>query len=235
MKNIALVPLIIVIVCILMTGCVGQMKNTTVNVPTVTPSNTFAPFSNVTNETNTTVTTGFRGPLRVTIGGWDADLPVSIDNKSFGIVTKDKPLDLMLDEGNHTVKVCAGTKCKEEVVTIRFAKQQVADFEEWLFKDVEFAKPTVRIVGYYTSGDEITITLEYINPSLKDISMSAEVRCGYTYIESRSNNRVGGVAQGIVNANVKSDNRVMQTVDLGLASGYSYVYSIPVISNIKIK
>ena len=62
--------------------------------------------------------------------------------------------------------------------------------------------------------------------------MSAEVKCAYTYIESRSNNRVGGSAQGIINANVKSGNRVMQTVNLYLASGYSYVYSIPVISGI---
>lgn len=238
MKIIVLIPLIIIIGCILATGCVGQIKNTTGNVTTVTTINTFAPLSNVTNLTNltnltnTTVTSGLMGPLRVSIGGWDADLPVFIDNKSVGIATHDKPLDLMVNEGNHTVRICAGTMCKEEIVTIQFAKQRLVDFEEWLIRDVEFAKPTARIVGYYPSGDQYTISVEFINPSTKDLIIQAEVKAGYTYIEPRSNNRVGSVAQGIVSANVKSGSRVMETLYLDLASGYSYSHSIPVISSV---
>ena len=215
MKNIVLIPLIIVIGCILTTGCVGQIKNETVNLPTVTPTNTFIPFSNVTNTSNITninVTPGLKGPLRVSIGGWDADLPVFIDNKSVGIVTHDKPLDLMVEEGNHTVKVCAALTCEEENVTIKFARPRIVEFEERLIRDVEFPKPTARIVGYYPSGsDSMSISVEFINPSIKDLVMSAEVKCAYTYIESRSQNRVGSMAQGIVNANVKSGTRVMQT------------------------
>ena len=238
MKNVMPVPFIILIACILMTGCVGQIKNPTVNVSNVTPTITFIPFSNVTNitnvtnTTNTNVTTGLKGPVRISIGSWDADLPVSIDNTSAGIVTHDKPLDLILEEGNHTIKVCAGTMCLEEVVTIKFAKQQIVDFEERLIRDVVFPYPTARIVGYYPSGDQYTVTVEYINPSPKDLSMSAEVKVSYTYIESRSNNRVGSVAQRIVTSNVKSGNRLIQTVDLNLASGYSYVYSVPEITGI---
>jgi len=237
MRSIILIPFMIMVGCILTSGCVGQIKNTTVN-NTVTPTITFTSFSNVTNITNTTnttntsVTSGLKGPLRISIGSWGADLPVSIDNTSVGIVSHDKPLDLKLEEGNHTVKVCAGTICLEEVVSIQFAKLRVVDFEERLLRDVVYPNPTARIVGSYPAGDQITITVEFINPSPKDLSMSAEVRCSYTYIESRSNNRVGSVAQRIVNANVKSGNRVMQTVDLNLASGYSYVYSIPEISGI---
>ncbi len=232
MKIIVLIPLIIIIGCILATGCVGQIKNTTGNITTVTTITTFAPLSNVTNISNTTVTSGLKGPLRVSIGGWDADLPVFLDNKSVGIVSHDKPLDLMVNEGNHTVKICAGTMCKEEVVSIQFAKQRLIDFEAWLMQEVEFAKPTARIVGYYPSGDQYTITVEFINPSTKDLIMTAEVKAGYTYIESRSNNRVGSVAQGIVNANVKSGSRTMETLYLDLASGYSYTHSIPEISKI---
>ena len=235
MKNIVLIPLIIVLACILMTGCVGSIKNGNASNTTVSPANTFTPFSNMTNMSNTsniTTTSGLKGPLRVSIGGWDADLPVFVDNISAGIVKHDNPLDLMLEEGNHTVKVCTGTICLEEVATVKFAKQHIVDFEERLRSEVEFPKPTARIVGYYTSGDTISITVEFINPSSKDLAMSAEVKAGYTYIESRSNNRVGNVAQGIANANVKSGARATQTMNLGLASGYSYVYSIPVISGI---
>ena len=235
MRSIVLISFLIMIGCILTAGCVGQIKNTTVNATaTGTPKITFTPFSNasnITNVTNVTVTTGFQGPLRVSIGGWQADLPVFIDNTSVGIVTHDKPMDLMLDEGNHTVKVCAG-KCKEEVVTIQFAKPRFVDFEGWLLEEVKYANPTAQMVGSYTSGDEITVYIEFINPTSEDVSMSAEVRCGYSYIESRSNNRVGSVAQRIINANVKSGGRVMQTVNLELASGYSYMYDIPEISEI---
>lgn len=236
MKIFRLIPFIIIIGCILATGCVGQIKNTTANVTTVTTITTFAPLSNVTNLTNltnsTTVPSGLKGPLRVSIGGWGADLPVFIDNKSVGIATHDKPLDLMVEEGNHTIKVCAGTMCREENVTIQFAKQRLVDFEAWLIQEVEFPKPTARIVGYFPSGDQYTITVEFINPSTKDLIMSAEVKAGYSYIEPRSNNRVGSIAQGIVNANVKSGSRTMETLYLDLASGYSYTHAIPEITKI---
>jgi hypothetical protein len=236
MKNFVLIPLIIVIGCILTTGCVGQIKNET--GPTVTPTNiftTFSPFSNATNmSTNITtipVTPGLNGSLRVSIGGWDADLPVFIDNKSVGIASKGKPLDVMVEEGNHTVKVCAATTCEEENVTINFARQRIVDFEARLMEDVQFAKPTARIAAYYPSGsDTITITVEFINPSTKDLQMTAEVNCEYTYIEGRSLQRVGNVAQGIYSANVKSGNRVLLSDNLAIASGYSYVYAIPQIT-----
>jgi hypothetical protein len=234
MKIFRLISLIIIVGCILATGCIGQIKNTPAN-GTVTPTNTFTPFlneTNISNTTNSTVTPGFNGSLRVSIGGWDADLPVYIDNKSAGIVTHSKPLELMLPEGNHTVKVCTSLICEQQNVTIRFAKLQVVDFEEQLLKDVGFPNPTARIVGSYPSSDRITVTVEFINPSAKDLSMSAIVKCAYTYIEPRSNNRVGGLAQGVANANVKSGNRVMQDVNLYLSSGYSYDYDIPTISSI---
>jgi len=235
MKNIVLIPLIIIIGCILTTGCVGQIKNETVNLPNASPINTFTPFSNVTNTSNMTtinVTPGLNGSLRVSIGGWDADLPVSIDNKSVGIVSKGNPLDLMVEEGNHTVKVCAATMCEEQNVTIQFARQRLVDFEAQLIQDVQFPKPTARIVSYYQSGDRVTINVEFINPSLKDLTMSAEVSCSYTYIESRSDQREGDIAQDVVTAYVGSGSRVMQTVVLYSASGYSYVYSIPQITAI---
>lgn len=240
MKNIVLISLIIIIGCVLATGCVGQLKqetNETLNNKTATPTNTFAPFSNTTNMSNSTnstnitiETSGLKGPLTVSIGGWDASLPVLVDDQDVGTVTKVKPLNLMLDEGNHTVKVCAGTKCIEEVVTIKFAKQRTVDFEDRLIKELEFPNPTARINGYYTAGDQVSVTVEFINPSSKDLSMTAEVKCAYTYIESRSNNRVGGSAQSLVNAYVESGKRTTQTVNLYLVDGWSYTYSIPVIS-----
>ncbi len=235
MKNIVNISLIIIIGLILTSGCVGQIKNVTPNNTTIaTPENTFVPILNSTgNISNITVTSGLKGPLRVSIGGWDVDLPVSIDNQSVGIARKDKPLDLMLDEGNHTVKVCAGTICLEDAVTIQFAQQRYVDFEERLISEVEFPRPTARIIGFNPSGALITIDVEFINPSPNDLSMSAEVKCGYTYIEGRTNNRVGGSAQGIITTTVGSGQRTVGTLYLYLPDGYSYTHSTPVISAIR--
>ena len=233
MKIITLLSLTVICGWILTCGCIGHIKDTSQNTTTITPANTFIPFSNETsNVSNKTASSGLNGTLVVSIGGWDADLPVSIDNASAGIVRRDKPLNLVLEEGNHTVKVCAGTLCEEEVVTIKFAKQGYIDFEDRLIKDVEFPKPTARIVGFNPSGSTVTVNVEFINPSPKDLSMSADIKCAYTYIDSRSNNREGGSAQNIINANVGSGQRTIQTVYLSLADGYSYTYSTPVISGI---
>ena len=233
MKIFAFLSLFILGGCILNAGCVSQPNSGTekcICPACPTGVNTTSPEINVTvNETIAKL----KGPLRVSIGGWGADLPVSIDNVSVGVVTKSKPLDLMLDEGNHTVKVCSGMICEEEVVEIRFARQRLVDFEERLIKDAEFAMPTARIVSYYPSGDAMTVAVEFINPSQKDVTISGEIKFSYTYIEARSNSRVGGVAQSLATANVKAGSRVTQTLNLNLASGYSYSYSIPVISDIK--
>jgi hypothetical protein len=240
MKSTVIIPCLIVVGCILTAGCIGQIKNTSANT-TVTPVNTFSPLSNLTNmsnttnSTNTNVPSGLKGPLRVSIGGWDAELPVSVDNVSVGVVTKDKPLDLMLPEGNHTVQVCTGIICEEQNVTVRFAKQGVVDFEESLIKDAEFPKPTAQIIGFNPSGSTISVNVEFINPSAQDLSMSAEVKCAYTYIDSRSNNRVGGSGQGIISATVPKGQRVTQTLYIYLADGYSYIYSTPVISGITVR
>ncbi len=234
MRNTMLFTLIVAIGCILAAGCVAQTKKELVNV-SVSPTNTFTPFSNATNTTNMsniTVSSGLKGPLRVSIGGWDAVLPVFIDNKSAGIVSKDKPLDLMLEEGNHTVKVCAGTKCEGENVTIQFARQRFVNFEDRLINDVGFPKPTARITGYNTAGSQIIVNVEFINPSAQDLLISAYIQCGYTYIDDRSESRVGSIAGSMATADVPGGSRVTDTVESSLASGYSYMYSIPVVSQI---
>jgi len=96
-------------------GCVAQPKKD-IN-STVSPTNTFTPFVNVTtvpgsngtfNNTNVTNVTKLKGPLRISISGYPADLPVFIDNRSVGIVYREKPLDLMI-EGEPQCKSLCGS------------------------------------------------------------------------------------------------------------------------------
>jgi hypothetical protein len=212
------------------------MKSVEVSTPNLTPVNTFTPFSNATslstssNVSNGTATTGLKGLLKISLDGWIGEFPVSIDNMSSGVVATHKPMTLMLEEGNHTVEVCCGVVCEQETISIRFGEQRIIDFSEQLKKDCEFLEPAARIIGYYMNGDQIAVNVEFINPTTQTLTMSAELSCGYSYIESRSNNRVGNSVQGQVFTTLNPGDRTVKMLNLNLDSGYSYNFGIPIIT-----
>jgi hypothetical protein len=218
MKIIVLVVLCIIVASLAVSGC--ETKKDGEGEPS--PTNTFAPFHLR------------QGQVTVYIGGKDGEFQVFFDNRDVGVVSTNRPLTLMADEGNRTVKVCCGITCKYEVVTIRFGKPQAVDFSEQLEEDCEFIEPSVRIADYFLSGDQITVTVEFFNPTTRTVTTSAEINCGYTYIESRSNNRVGNSAGGWVFSTLKPGDRVTQILRLRLASGSSYMYEIPTINHVSV-
>jgi len=242
MKIIPLLALFIAVCCILASGCVAQTKKDPVN-GTAAPTSTFAPFtntttvpiSNMTNVTNATNVTKLKGPLRVSISGYPADLPLTIDNETIGIVSKEKPLDLMIDEGVHSVMVCVGRICEQENVTILFAKKTYVDFGERLRRDVEFPEPTARIVEFFKNGDGVSVNVEFINPLTKDLIMAAEISCGYSYIDDRTDIKMGDSVRGKVSEWVEAGDRVTTRIDLYFASGHSYSYDVPTITAVSTK
>lgn len=243
MKMIVLLTLLITIGCILATGCVAQTKKDPVNA-SVTPTNTFAPFNNTStingsnatfNATNATYSNStLKGPLRVSIGSYQTDqaLPVLIDNQTAGVVTVGVPADLMLSEGIHSVAVCVGVICPAKDVNIVFAKRAYLDFEDILRSKAEFSKPTVRIVKAYKTGNGVSVDVEFINPTQKDITMSAELICGYTYIDYRTNVRLGDSVRSKASEWVEAGQRVTRTVELYFAGGSSYSYDEPFLGEV---
>jgi len=238
MKISMLLTLFIVVGCVLATGCIAQTKKD-VNTSNVSPTYTLTSFANttmnMTNTTNTTNSTKLQGPLRVSISGYPVPLPVSIDNKTIDNVTQEKPLDFMLDEGIHTVMVCAGPICERENVTIIFAKKSFVDFGERLKRDIEFPLPTARITQYNSVGDALMVSIEFINPTQKELSMSAEVSVGYSYIEPRSGVRNGNSARGKAMRILKAGERYNYQLEVHFVDGYAYNYDDPQISNIQYK
>ena len=222
MKIIVLLALGIVVVSIAVTGCETKNDSDIRNISS-SPTYTFAPFHLR------------QGQLKISTGGLIGEFPVSVDKRSAGFVAAQRPVTLMLDEGNRIVEVCCGIVCEHENITIKFGKQRTIDFSEQLEKDCEFLEPAVRIVDYFLSGDQITIKVEFINPTIQDLAMSAEIRCMYSYIESKSNNRVANSAGGWVFSTVKSGDRVTQILRLNIASGSSYIYEIPTITRVSSK
>lgn len=224
MKKMVLRTLVVIVACILVTGCTTPSTPHEEEIGNVT----FSPFSvpppNVT-----------KGPLNIYNGGWKSEYPVTVDNMSVGVVFSKNPLMLMIEEGSHVVAVCCGKICERENVTVSFGKQQTVDLSEQLKKDLEFSEPAMRIVGYYLSGDRITVAVEFINPTMQALTLTADISCGYSYIEDRTYNRLGNSAQGRVYATVNPCDRVTQILNLNLASGSSYMYDMPTISTVSVK
>ena len=234
MKSIIILTILVTVGCILAAGCVAQPKkdlNTS-----VTPTNTFTPFVNATtvpgsngtfNASNVTNVTKLKGPLRVSISNFNTNLSVIIDNQTAGFVTPAKPLDLMIDEGDHLVKVCVGAICEQEYVTIVFAKKSFIDFGDRLKKNVEFPEPTARIIDSYREGDSIAVVVEFINPSAKTLFMTAEVSVGYSFISGRTGQRVGESVRGKAYSDVPAGRRISETLHLGFADGSAYNFDPP--------
>lgn len=236
-KIIVLLTLFITIGCILATGCIGQIKkdNGSENA-SISPTNTFSPIVNNTDfpGPNVTAKSGLMGPLRVSIGSYQTDqpLPVLIDNLTVGVVSVGVPLDLMVDEGNHSVAVCVGVICPEKYVNITFAKRLTLEFDDILKIKAEFSKPTVRILQAYKFGNGVSVDVEFINPTQKDLAMSAEVSVGYTYIDYRTSVRMGDSVRSKVSEMVEAGRRVTRTVDLYFSDGSAYNYDAPKLGEI---
>jgi hypothetical protein len=176
-----------------------------------------------------------QGSLAISIGGFDAaDLPVSIDNVSAGNVSRGKPLNLKIQEGNHTVQVCFRKTCEKQSVKVLFAKQATVDFGDQFKADVEFPYPTIRIANSILSGSSLTVVVEFINPDLTDHTMSATVSCVYSSVDSRGN-RKNEVARALVSQAVKTGARNTQQVTLSLNAGSGAIPSDPVLIDTVIK
>jgi hypothetical protein len=245
MKLIVPFALFMAVGFILAAGCVATTNKNTVNETTTAG---FAPFFNSSdpglNKTiNTTanITSKLKGSMRVSISGisYPANLSVVLDNETVGTVKPTTPLYLMISEGNHTVMVCVSSVCEQENVTTRFGKYVSVDFSERLLRDVEFpnpnARPTARILEYNKNGNAISVNVEFINPSTKDLLMSVDVSCGYSYIDDRTSIKMGDSARGMLVQNVKAGQRITESLDLYFASGHSLSYGFPVIEELKVK
>ena len=245
MKRIELCALVMVVGCILAAGCATITNRNSENTTT---SATFAPFSTPsdpgitrTMTTTATVAKPLNGSLRVSISGisYPANLSVILDNETVGTVMPTNPLYLMVSEGNHTVIVCVREVCEQEMVTTQFGRYVAVDFSEKLLREVKFpnptAQPTAQILGYYRNGDDLTVDVEFINPSKEDHLMTVLVSCGYSYIDERTSIRMGDSARGTLAQNVGAGQRITASLDIGLASGHSQSYGAPTIEELIVK
>ncbi len=225
---------------ILAAGCVAPMNNGTVNATTAA---TFAPITitsdtglNKTINATTNNASEVKGSLKVSISGISSpeNLSVVLDNKTVGTVNPSTPLYLMVSEGNHTVMVCKNLVCKQENVTTIFGRYVTVDFSKQLQQDVEFPNPTARILDYYKNGNIISVNVEFINPSTKDLLMSVVVSCRYTYIDDRTLIKIEDTSTDISEQYVSAGQRITERQNLYLGTDNILNYDRPVIKELTI-
>jgi hypothetical protein len=119
--------------------------------------------------------------------------------------------------------------CENQTVVIKFAQPVFIDFGEQLKKDVEVTTPTIRMVDTQEKGDSVTVTVEFINPGKKDLTMSATLQVTYSYVDSTTHWRKNAFKQGTVSAPVKAGTRIKKNLVLYLTGGSAYMSEIPVI------
>lgn len=245
MKLITPFVLFMAIGCILAAGCVTLPDQPAVNA-TPTPNITVSDLNKTINETaaineTANITPPLKSSLKVSISGlsYPANMSVVLDNETVGVVNPTTALYLLVPEGNHTVMVCESSVCEQENVTTRFGIYARVDFSEKIQQNKKFPNPTAppaaRIVDFYRNGDTISVKVEFFNPSAKDLLMSAEVRCMYNYLDSRTSIKREETARGILEQNVNAGQSIAKWLDLSLNRGYDYNYRSPVIEKLTIK
>jgi hypothetical protein len=221
--------LFIAIGLILAAGCVATTNKNTVNSSSNTTDSSLNATPNITSQ--------LKGSLVVSVAGFSypTNLSVFLDNETVGTVNPTSPLYLMVSEGNHTIKVCADFVCERESVTIRFGRYVTVDFSERLHKDVVIMQPTARVLECYKSGNHLSVNIEFINPTSKDLQMSGVVSCGYSYIDDRTGTKMGDSTRYTFVQNVNAGQHITKGMVLNLVNGNSLSYSYPVIEELKVK
>jgi hypothetical protein len=172
--------------------------------------------------------------LTVSIGGYNAEVPVYIDNRSVGVATVGNPLVIKVLPGMHDVKVCVGGICINEQVIAKFGGSQLIDFGERLTREMVHTEPTVRILDFVSHDNVMTVNTKFINPSKTDLTMAATVSCVYTYSDY-SKKRITTSVRSQITKLVKSGSSSNQSFTLYLSGGSDPLASAPSITEVTTK
>jgi len=122
-----------------------------------------------------------------------------------------------------------GLLCVNETVETKFAQSVNIDVGQKLKNIAEFPTPTLRIVGTQQTDNRVKVDVEFINPGKNDLNMSGTIRCTYTYINPRDHLRLANSVQGTIKKSVKASTRAVQSLNLTLTGGSTYIIESPTI------
>ena len=102
-----------------------------------------------------------KGSLMVSIGDDIGKVTVYIDNNLVGEISQDKPFNISVKEGPHTVKIFSGGITDQQEIVIISGKETVVDFGEQLTKSISRGRLIVSIGGY--NANKIPVYIDNIS------------------------------------------------------------------------
>ena len=154
MKKIILFALLVFIGSMLAAGYEsGKFQFGTPNASAASPEGTQAPGTTPVPSLREVL----KGHLEVSLGNYSEELPVFVDEINAGTVSSGTPLDILVYEGQHVVKVCNGNVCEQADVLITFGIKTAVDFGERLATKLPKGQLSVSIHGFSAAGLPVSL------------------------------------------------------------------------------
>jgi hypothetical protein len=170
--------------------------------------------------------------LEVSVGGYNANIPVLIDNVDMGNVSMGVPLNVKVTEGMHNVTVCSGAVCENSQVETRFGKPTYLDFGAALQRDALNQKPWAKIISSTINGNDVTVNVLLVNPTSTDTTITATISCLYQYENSQMLTQTEA-ATGQINQEVQAGTNTTVSTDIIMSDGSNPIeLSKPVITSV---
>ena len=224
------------LVCVLAVMIVGCTNTPPAPVPTPTPQIVYITVIVTPTPAPTTIATPAPdqrpGTLSVTAQAFTGTATLNLDGNDAGSLTQSTPFSVQLPQGSHTLKVCVGPACDLEVVQINATKVTYLDLSAKIADLAANEKPSVKIIDTTPAANQILVTLQFVNPTTEDLTMTAVVVCNYQYNGGKFGSGTAS-GSGIAKADVGSGGRVLTIATIALSNdiGTVYVGGAPTISS----
>ena len=157
---------------------------------------------------------------------------LNLDGNDTGSLTQSTPFTTELSPGNHTLIACIGQACDLEVIAVPAARVTSVDLSAKLNDLAANSVPSVKIIDTTPAANQILVSVEFVNPTTDDLTMTAVIVSNYQYSGGKFGSGTS-TASGIAQADVGSGRRDLAIVTITLPNeiGTVYVGGTPTITN----
>jgi hypothetical protein len=174
------------------------------------------------------------GTLTVMAPAFTGKATLNLDGNDSGTLTQSTPFTVQLPPGNHKLIVCVGSACDLEDFQINATKVTLLDMSKRLSDFAANSEPSVKVVDTTPASNQILVSVQFVNPTQDDLTMTAVVVCPYQYGGGKLGSGTSS-GSGVAQADVPAGGRVLTIVTIGLSNeiGTVYVGATPTLSNFR--
>jgi hypothetical protein len=232
------IPGSLVLICLLAVMIAGCTNAPPAPVPTPTPQIIYVTVLVTLTPAPTTMATPAPdqrpGTLTVMAPAFTGKATLNLDGNDSGTLTQSTPFTVQLPPGNHKLIVCVGSACDLEDFQINATKVTTLDMSKRLTDFAANSEPSVKVVDTTPASNQILVSVQFVNPTQDDLTMTAVIVCPYQYGGGKLGSGTSS-GSGIAQADVGAGGRVQTIVTIGLPDeiGTVYVGATPTITNFR--